>query len=189
MTPAVMAAAPGRPVRHDFGSNSTLTNASSHNLLFTRCPIAYTHGWGAEQRARRNMAPKKSKKAKPGNELEPEVAVRMHDALQAGQLDPADLATVFRVDAPGCAPADKPGAACKGRKDNPNCLCGLAPAPGSFRRKGLWQKDPEVVAKLGIDPADSRRQQVCNSTACTAAPSLGLPNLCVRSDAQGRNRA
>lgn len=107
------------------------------------------------------MAPKKAaKKAKPANDLEPDVAVRLHGALQTGQLDPADLARAFRADAPGCEPSDKPGAACRGRRDNPNCLCGLVPAAGGFRRKGLWQKDPQAVTKLGIDPADSRREEV-----------------------------
>lgn len=113
------------------------------------------------------MAPKKAaKRAKPSDHLEPEVAVRMLDALQTGELSPADLAKAFRADAPGCEPSDKPSAACRGRKDNPNCLCGLVPPAGSFRRKGLWQKDPEAVAKLGIDPADSRREDVSGPMAC-----------------------
>lgn len=118
------------------------------------------------------MAPKKAaKRARAVTDLEPDVAVRMHEALQAGQLDPADLATALRADAPGCEPSDKPAASCKGRKDNPNCLCGLVPAQGSFRRKGLWQKDPEAVAKLGIEPADSQREEVRRRqcTACAAA--------------------
>ncbi len=49
--------------------------------------------------------------------------------------------------------------ACKGRKDNPNCLCNLIPAPGSFRRKGLWQKDSSALLSLeGPDPADLQRK-------------------------------
>lgn len=47
---------------------------------------------------------------------------------------------------------------CKGRKDNPNCLHGLVPAVGSVRRKGLWQKEPQGLMHLGIDPAGMRRQ-------------------------------
>ena len=117
-----------------------------------------------------NMAPKKgAKRAKPSDHLEPEVAVRMLDALQTGELSQADLATAFRADAPGCEPSDKPSTACRGRKDNPNCLCGLVPPAGSFRRKGLWQKDPEAVAKLGVDPADSRREDVSGPHVVHAA--------------------
>ena len=49
--------------------------------------------------------------------------------------------------------------ACKGRRDNPNCLCGLAPASGAFRRKGLWQRDPSALLCLGgSDPADLQRK-------------------------------
>ncbi|KAL3150109.1 hypothetical protein ABBQ38_013448 [Trebouxia sp. C0009 RCD-2024] len=48
--------------------------------------------------------------------------------------------------------------ACKGRKDNPNCLHGLVPAVGSVRRKGLWQKEPQGLMHLGVDPAGLRRQ-------------------------------
>ena len=49
--------------------------------------------------------------------------------------------------------------ACKGRRDNPNCLCSTIPAPGSFRRKGLWQKDPSALLTLGgMDPAGLARQ-------------------------------
>ena len=95
----------------------------------------------------------------------------MLDALQTGELSPADLATAFRADAPGCEPSDKPSAACRGCKDNPNCLCGLVPPAGSFRRKGLWQKDPEAVAKLGIDPADSRRENVSGHSCCACCAS------------------
>ncbi len=47
---------------------------------------------------------------------------------------------------------------CKGRKDNANCLHGLIPQPGSSRRKGLWQKEPEAIQKLGADPSNKNRQ-------------------------------
>jgi len=50
--------------------------------------------------------------------------------------------------------------ACKSRKDNPNCLCGVVPAAGSFRRKGLWQKEPQGLMHLGANPSDQKRQ-VC----------------------------
>ena len=50
--------------------------------------------------------------------------------------------------------------ACKSRKDNPNCLCGVVPAAGSFRRKGLWQKEPQGLMHLGANPSDQKRE-VC----------------------------
>lgn len=50
--------------------------------------------------------------------------------------------------------------ACKSRKDNPSCLCGVVPAAGSFRRKGLWQKEPQGLMHLGANPSDQKRQ-VC----------------------------
>ena len=63
--------------------------------------------------------------------------------------------------------------ACKGRKDNPNCLCNLIPAPGSFRRKGLWQKDSSALLSLeGPDPADTQRKVLLVSV--TLLPILSL---------------
>lgn len=51
--------------------------------------------------------------------------------------------------------------ACKSKKDNPNCLCGLVPASGAVRRKGLWQKEPQGLMHLGANPADLKRQVWC----------------------------
>ncbi|KAL0020878.1 hypothetical protein WJX77_005350 [Trebouxia sp. C0004] len=59
--------------------------------------------------------------------------------------------------------------ACKSRKDNPNCLCGVVPAAGSFRRKGLWQKEPQGLMHLGASPSDQKRQD--------AVLPCGLNNL------------
>ncbi|GFH12243.1 uncharacterized protein HaLaN_07887, partial [Haematococcus lacustris] len=42
-------------------------------------------------------------------------------------------------------------------KHNPSCFCGLIPAPGSFRTKGLWQKDLGSQASSN-DPNDLRRE-------------------------------
>lgn len=49
----------------------------------------------------------------------------------------------------------------KGSKDNPLCFCGLIPQEGSFRKKGLWQKEP-VLGQIGRDPAEDRRK-VCQT--------------------------
>ena len=73
--------------------------------------------------------------------------------------------------------------ACKGKNDKPNCLCGLIPAVGSVRRKGLWQKEPQGLQHLGANPADQKRQvfnsllglmqalqcphDVCESSCCS----------------------
>lgn len=47
---------------------------------------------------------------------------------------------------------------CKGRRDNPNCLHGLVPALGGFRKKGLWQKNTEELLDLGTDPNTQRKE-------------------------------
>ena len=71
--------------------------------------------------------------------------------------------------------ADKPcDGACKSRKDIPNCLCGLVPASGSVRRKGLWQKEPHGLVHLGANPADQKRQ-VCGRAMRRTLEALRQP--------------
>ena len=70
---------------------------------------------------------------------------------------------ILRADAPPCALYDKK---CAGKADNPNCLCGLIPAPTGHRRQGLWQKDAAALAKLGPDPSSDKREVWCNGSAC-----------------------
>lgn len=42
---------------------------------------------------------------------------------------------------------------------SPNCLCGLIPQPGGYRRPpSLWAKEADVVAALGPDPALTERK-------------------------------
>ena len=67
--------------------------------------------------------------------------------------------------------------ACKGKKDNPNCLCGLIPAVGSVRRKGLWQKEPQGLQHLGANPADQKRQvpMPADADAKSAVPLEHMP--------------
>lgn len=49
-------------------------------------------------------------------------------------------------------------APCKdNKKSNPNCLCALAPLPGSYRKQGLWAKNAKPLAVLGDDPATLAR--------------------------------
>eukprot|EP00878_Enallax_costatus_P034741 GHUV01038570.1.p1 GENE.GHUV01038570.1~~GHUV01038570.1.p1 ORF type:complete len:164 (-),score=25.07 GHUV01038570.1:372-863(-) len=45
----------------------------------------------------------------------------------------------------------------KGSKDNPQCFCALIPPEGSYRKKGLWQKEI-VVGEIGRDPAEDKRK-------------------------------
>ena len=97
----------------------------------------------------------KSKKSKAGAEYDADEALSLKKSIESGQLGHGDLLKLVEAHHEPCQLYNK---TCKGRKDNPNCLCGLVPAPGGFRRKGLWQKEPEAIAGLGLDPNDSRRE-------------------------------
>jgi hypothetical protein len=45
----------------------------------------------------------------------------------------------------------------QGNKQNPNCLHGIIPAPGSYKKKGLWQRNMDDLLDLGPDPNDALR--------------------------------
>ena len=79
------------------------------------------------------------------------------------------LVQILHADAAPCALYDK---RCAGKADNPNCLCGLIPAPTGHRRQGLWQKDAAALAKLGPDPSSDKREvcAVTQSVSSGAAP-------------------
>ena len=80
-------------------------------------------------------------------------AARLREKLVCGEdLVLADILQVLQAQQAPCEDG------CKGRKDNPNCLCGLVPAEGGYRKKGLWQKQPKRLADLGADPAAMRHQ-------------------------------
>ncbi|KAK9809511.1 hypothetical protein WJX73_006526 [Symbiochloris irregularis] len=88
----------------------------------------------------------------------------------------AEYLAILGVPEPPCPdPYDK---ACKNRKDNPNCFCGLIPAEGSYRRKGLWQKDAEALLVLGEDPSKSKRE-----APDTPVGLRNLGNLCYANSA------
>lgn len=70
-----------------------------------------------------------------------------------GAFAPEALLRILRCNQPVCTAGCKPN-----RKDNPNCLCSLVPPPGSFRKKGLWTKEPAVITQLGHDPWLFKRQ-------------------------------
>ena len=72
---------------------------------------------------------------------------------QHGHFPEEALLRILRCNQPVCTAECKPS-----RKDNPNCLCSMVPPLGSFRKKGLWTKEPAVVAQLGVDPTSLKRQ-------------------------------
>lgn len=73
-------------------------------------------------------------------------------------------------------------AACQGTckqndKSNPNCFCALVPPEGSFKKKGLWKKEPDALGNLGADPHDNARevgapQFSASHTPCCSAKQL-----------------
>lgn len=87
-----------------------------------------------------------------------------------GDLPLEETLQLLRCNSPKCA------GTCKNpKKDNPNCLCGLLPNPGSYRKKGLWQKQPSVINELGADPAESKRQVGFSSSPSNNNSSGSVP--------------
>lgn len=73
--------------------------------------------------------------------------------LRAGTVSAEEKRRLALADAGPC------DGACKANtKANPSCFCGWVPAEGSFRKKGLWQKEPALLAGLGADPRAALRQ-------------------------------
>ena len=97
----------------------------------------------------------RAKKSKAASEYDAEAALSLKESIESGQLGHAELLKLVDAHQEPCQLHNK---TCKGRKDNPNCLCGLVPAPGGYRRKGLWQKEPEAIASLGCDPNGFTRE-------------------------------
>ena len=99
----------------------------------------------------------KAKKSKAPSEYDADAALSLKESIESGQISHKELLKLVEADQEPCPVDDK---TYKGRKDNPNCLLGLVPAPGGYRRKGLWQKEPEAIAGLGYDPNDLRREVI-----------------------------
>ena len=74
------------------------------------------------------------------------------DRLEGGCLDQGSLELLVKSDVAPCSRA------CKSNVRNPYCFCGLAPPEGSFRKRGLWQKDSAVLESIGRDPAVEARE-------------------------------
>ena len=88
-------------------------------------------------------------------DLGPAQAAQLCSAIEAtNALPPAQILELLKANAPPCAPI-----ACKSnRKDHPGCFCCLAPAHGSSRKKGLWQREAGLLGALGPDPEERKRQ-------------------------------
>jgi ubiquitin carboxyl-terminal hydrolase 48 len=119
------------------------------------------------------MPPGRKGKVKQSEGLDANEARLALQQLDRNEQLPHDtLLKVFKLGQTPCPPACGTKGS-KGSKDNPECFHGLMPAEGSFRKKGLWQKEP-VLGQLGHDPADDKRQvsstQHCSST--TAVHSM-----------------
>lgn len=75
-----------------------------------------------------------------------------------GTLDNTGRLLLFLSGAGGGSGLVRCGPNCKGNPRRPDCVCGLVPPEGSFRKKGLWRKDADALLEnLGRDPADLRR--------------------------------
>ena len=97
----------------------------------------------------------RAKRSKETSEYDADAALSLKESIESGQIGHDELLKLVEADQEPCPIHSK---TCKGRKDNPNCLCGLVPALGGFRRKGLWQKEPEAIVGLGYDPNDLIRE-------------------------------
>lgn len=93
-------------------------------------------------------------------DVDPAYAAQLCRVLDDNGTLPAEMVMkLVKADVPPCVPGS-----CKlNRRDNPSCFCCLAPAPGSFRKKGLWQKEAGLLGSLGTDPT-GRARQVGGST-------------------------
>ena len=106
------------------------------------------------------MPRKPNSKAKNREEIDAQEAEEIILIISAEQQVPSDvLARILQLNQAPCPPS------CglkghKGNKDNPRCVCALVPAAGSYRKKGLWQKEPPL-GELGHDPSEQRRLVSC----------------------------
>jgi hypothetical protein len=97
------------------------------------------------------MAPKRKKK---DADL---VEAPSHGELLSIIEQTQDLPMQHKLQLMHCGQGACPPGCKGGRKDNPACLCGLAPEEGHFKKTGLFQKTPAVLSELGVDPGTQRR--------------------------------
>ena len=96
------------------------------------------------------------RRSSKGAELDAEEALKLQQRISSGKE--VSTSEVLRVIGAGDVCSNIYDRNCKCKKDSPNCLCGLLPIPGSFRRKGLWQKDVDAFLSLGTDPSLQQRK-------------------------------
>ena len=93
----------------------------------------------------------------PRGAWEPIDALEITDLLNRLEpgRSPLDQDRIERLITSDVAPCT---GSCKSNVRNPHCFCGLVPPVGSFRKKGLWQKDSAVLGSIGRDPADEAKE-------------------------------
>ncbi len=72
---------------------------------------------------------------------------------------------------------------CKWRRENPNCLHTLVPAPDAWRKKGLWQRNLDELLDLGTDPNTQLKKvgtTLCVNRAFSLA-SMATSSCCIPS--------
>ncbi|KAG1677224.1 hypothetical protein FOA52_013422 [Chlamydomonas sp. UWO 241] len=88
-----------------------------------------------------------------------------------GSLPACTVLELLHADAPPCAPPCSKSQ--HSRRDNPSCFCNMVPQPGGFKKKGIWQKNAGLLAKLGGDPTGEARPD-----PATPAGLRNLGNTC-----------
>lgn len=113
------------------------------------------------------MAPKRKAGAGGGSGKSSSAA---HAAASPDDLSPEEAQQLLLEDTQGGLPLEKllwlakasvppcDGTCKSNTKGNPGCFCGWVPAPTSFKKKGLWQKEPTVLTQLGSDPNLAKRE-------------------------------
>lgn len=80
-----------------------------------------------------------------------------------GTVSEDDVRQLYMVWKPSCQ-------GCRGNsKDSPNCLCGLIPQSNGTRKTGLWQRMPDIILSLGLNP--------CKDLRSSTDTPAGLTNL------------
>ena len=98
--------------------------------------------------------------------IDSQLALQLIDELQANTLPLHKRLWLAKADALPC------DCCCKHNdKVNPGCFCGWVPAPSSYKKKGLWQKEPGALASLGREDPKELRREVSNLPGAACRPS------------------
>ncbi|KAM7513474.1 hypothetical protein LguiB_012349 [Lonicera macranthoides] len=113
--------------------------------------------------SRRPTTRSKNKRLRPDDNAEAAASELYRKIHSMGEVTEDDINQLYMNWKPVCQ-------GCRvNTKDNPNCFCGLIPAPSGSRKSGLWQKTSEIVASLGPDP--------CKDLRASLGSPAGLTNL------------